>query len=77
MGLGVHSNSFDILEDEDPTEEEESIAMILHDGTADAQIIHEAKMAKGVRNGAASSGDHCHAIEVPVEKARVSTSWTA
>ncbi|XP_042065461.1 uncharacterized protein LOC121808972 [Salvia splendens] len=55
------------------------MAMVLHDGTADAQIIHEAKMAKGLRNGAASSGgspmeiasdgDRSPAIKAPMKKA--------
>ncbi|KAG6394754.1 hypothetical protein SASPL_145344 [Salvia splendens] len=80
-GLGVHSNRFDILEDEDP-ETESSMAMVLHDGTAEAQIIYEARMAKGVRNGAAgngsslmeiaSDGDRRPMIKAPMKKARVS-----
>ncbi|XP_042005686.1 uncharacterized protein LOC121754383 [Salvia splendens] len=83
LGLGVHSNRFDILEDDD-LETETSMALVLHDGTADAQIIHEARRAKGVRNEAArngsqpleiaSDGDRRLEIKAPTKKARVSTS---
>ncbi|KAG6394212.1 hypothetical protein SASPL_144793 [Salvia splendens] len=83
MGLGVHSNSFDILEDDEP-DTESSMDLVLHDGTADAQIIHEARRTKGVRIGAAgngslpmeiaSDGDRRLVIKTPMKKARVSTS---
>ena len=84
LGLDVHSNRFEILEDEDPVDDESAMAMVLYDGTTDAQIIHKARKAKGIRNGSASNGgspmeiagngDHHPAIEAPVKKARVSTS---
>ncbi|XP_042019193.1 uncharacterized protein LOC121767055 [Salvia splendens] len=56
------------------------MALVLHDGTADAQIIDEARRTKGVRNGAARNGsspmeitgdgDRRPMIKVPMKKAR-------
>ncbi|XP_042054516.1 uncharacterized protein LOC121799261 [Salvia splendens] len=78
MGLGVHSNRFVILVDEE-LETEASMTLVLHDGIADAHIIHEARRAKGIRNGAArngsspmeiaSDGDHRPVIEAAMKKA--------
>ncbi|KAL1554435.1 hypothetical protein AAHA92_14992 [Salvia divinorum] len=82
-GLAVHSNRFQMLEDE-PTEEELSMAMVIHDSNTDARVIWEAKAAStssglvsengNLRTEIARNGDSPLRIEGSAKKARFSTS---